>query len=290
MILYHYTTMDTFISMMEHSLFHQNDNLEPTHLIMWAGHSSFQNDPTECKLYFEGLRKAIENYCLNNSCNLMEEYDKLINEPERGLSLYFISFSEQEDDLTMWRGYGQNGDGISLGFDFDKLPDDPLMCLRDRDNPDNNNYQLDTRLIYNKDYPIKCVYTEPNDIKIEEDTCRRTIQNLQDEDQGKDKEWRDVIQHLIDCQEAPKYKHFKYEAEKEHRIVKIGELPKFRKGKDGFPTPYIEVGIPISCLQQIIIGPCQASDNNVKRVKVLLCSKLLDIPIKKSIIPYRNKI
>ena len=47
MILYHYTTMDTFISMMEHSLFHQNDNLEPTHLIMWAGHSSYQNDPTE---------------------------------------------------------------------------------------------------------------------------------------------------------------------------------------------------------------------------------------------------
>lgn len=42
MILYHYTTMDTFISMMEHSLFHQNDNLEPTHLIMWAGHSSYQ--------------------------------------------------------------------------------------------------------------------------------------------------------------------------------------------------------------------------------------------------------
>ena len=78
--------MDTFISMMEHSLFHQNDNLEPTHLIMWAGHSSYQNDPTECKLYFEGLRKAIENYCLNNSCNLMEEYDKLINEPERGLT------------------------------------------------------------------------------------------------------------------------------------------------------------------------------------------------------------
>lgn len=44
-------------------------------------------------------------------------------------------------------------------------------------------------------------------------------------------------------------------------------MPKFRKGKDGFPTPYIEVGIPISCLQQIIIGPCQASDNNVKESK-----------------------
>lgn len=51
--------------------------------------------------------------------------------PKKGLSLYFISFSEQEDDLTMWRGYGQNGDGISLGFDFDKLPGAPLMRLRE---------------------------------------------------------------------------------------------------------------------------------------------------------------
>ena len=228
------------------------------------------------------------DYTKKNNIALNDKEKELTQHPQYNLNIFTISFSKQEDDLTMWRGYGQNGDGISLGFDFDKLPDAPLMRLRDRDNPENNNYQLDTRLIYNKDYPIKCVYTEPNDIKIEEDTCRRTIQNLQDK--GKDKEWRDVIQHLIDCQEAPKYKHFKYEAEKEHRIVKIGEMPKFRKGKDGFPTPYIEVGIPISCLQQIIIGPCQASDNNVKRVKALLCSKLLDIPIKKSIIPYRNKI
>ena len=173
MILYHYTTMDTFISMMEHSLFHQNDNLEPTHLIMWAGHSSYQNDPTECKLYFEGLRKAVENYSLHNQCDLMEEYDKLINEPEKGLSLYFISFSEQEDDLTMWRGYGQNGDGISLGFDFDRLPGAPLLTVFDKNCPENNNIQLDTRLIYNKNYPIQCVYTEPNNVKIEDDALNR---------------------------------------------------------------------------------------------------------------------
>lgn len=91
------------------------------------------------------------------------------------------------------------------------------------------------------------------------------------------------------CQEAPKYKHFKYEAEKEHRIVKIGEMSKFRKGEDGLPIPYIEVGIPLSYLQKIIIGPCKASNNNVKRVKALLHTKLLDIPVENSIIPYRNR-
>ena len=91
MILYHYTTMDTFISMMEHSLFHQNDNLEPTHLIMWAGHSSYQNDPTECKLYFTGLEKAIQEYSIKNSCNLTEVYNDYISSPKNDLGIYFIS-------------------------------------------------------------------------------------------------------------------------------------------------------------------------------------------------------
>lgn len=59
--------MDTFVSMMEHSLYPKGDDIVPTHLIMWAGHSSYQNDPTECKLYFEGLRKVVENYSLHNN-------------------------------------------------------------------------------------------------------------------------------------------------------------------------------------------------------------------------------
>ena len=42
--------MDTFYSMMEHSLY-PTENIIPTHIMMWAGHYSFQNDPTECKLY-----------------------------------------------------------------------------------------------------------------------------------------------------------------------------------------------------------------------------------------------
>ena len=49
MLLYHYTTMDTFYSMIEHSLYPKGDDVVPTHLIMWAGHYSYQNDPTECE-------------------------------------------------------------------------------------------------------------------------------------------------------------------------------------------------------------------------------------------------
>lgn len=55
--------MDTFYSMMEHSLY-PTENIIPTHIMMWAGHYSFQNDPTECKLYFTGLEKQFKNTVL----------------------------------------------------------------------------------------------------------------------------------------------------------------------------------------------------------------------------------
>lgn len=288
MLLYHYTTMDTFYSMMEHSLY-PTKNIIPTHIMMWAGHYSFQNDPTECKLYFTGLEKAIQEYSIKKSCNLTEVYNDYISSPKNDLGIYFISFSEQEDDLTMWRGYGQNGDGISLGFNFEKLPGPQLMHLCDKNNPEANMHYRDPRLIESKDYPIQCKYTEPNNIQIEDEVYHKVLSILKD----KNDEWKDVILRLINDKEAPKYKHIKYAAEKEHRIIRIKDMPKFRIGRDGLPIPYIEVGIPLNCLQKIIIGPCQASSQAIIRIKKFLWTKGIDtknIEFVTSEIPYRNRI
>lgn len=290
MLLYHYTTMDTFYSMIEHSLYPKGDDVVPTHLIMWAGHYSYQNDPTECELYFKGLKKAIQDYSNKASINLIDEYNKYIGETNNGLRIYFISFSEQEDDLTMWRGYGQNGDGISLGFDFTKLPGAPLIPICDKNNPDANWRQRDERLIYNRDTPIKCIYTEPNNIKIEDEVCTNIIKILQEEE---DKEFKDIILRLRNNKEAPKYKHIKYAAEKEYRIIKTKIIPNYRMGRNGLPVPYIEVGIPLNCLKKIIIGPCQASSEAAKKIKHFLWSKRIEtdnIDIITSQIPYRNRI
>lgn len=205
------------------------------------------------------------------------------------MGIYFISFSEQEDDLTMWRGYGQNGDGISLGFNFEKLPGPQLMHLCDQNNPEANMHYRDPRLIESKDYPIQCNYTEPNNIKIEDEVYHKVLSILKD----KNDEWKDVILRLINDKEAPKYKHIKYAAEKEHRIIRIKDMPKFRIGRDGLPIPYIEVGIPLNCLQKIIIGPCQASSQAIIRIKKFLWTKGIDtknIEFVTSEIPYRNRI
>lgn len=117
-ILYHYTTMSTFYNMIEHSLQYEDGDIHPKYITMWATHYAHQNDPTECQLFFKGLENSILNYARTNKIDITSSDKKLIQQPWYGLNLFTISFSKQEDDLTMWRGYGQNGDGISLGFDF----------------------------------------------------------------------------------------------------------------------------------------------------------------------------
>ena len=121
-ILYHYTTMNTFYNMIEHSLCYEEGDIHPKYITMWATHYAFQNDPTECQLFFEGLKAGILDYTKKNNIALNDKEKELTQHPQYNLNIFTISFSKQEDDLTMWRGYGQNGDGISLGFDFSKLP------------------------------------------------------------------------------------------------------------------------------------------------------------------------
>ena len=101
---------------------HEEGDIHPKYITMWATHYAFQNDPTECQLFFEGLKAGVLDYTKKNNIALNDKEKELTQHPQYNLNIFTISVSKQEDDLTMWRGYGQNGDGISLGFDFSKLP------------------------------------------------------------------------------------------------------------------------------------------------------------------------
>lgn len=165
-LLYHYTTMNTFYSMIDHSLVYEKNDINPTYITMWATHYAYQNDPTECQFFFEGLQNRILNYAKTKKVELTDEDKQLIKQPWYGLNIYTISLSTQEDDLTMWRGYGQNGDGISLGFDFSKLPSTlPIYgpdCKEREYRSESDPTYLLTRNIR------ECKYIDPNNIEIVE--------------------------------------------------------------------------------------------------------------------------
>lgn len=277
-ILYHYTTMSTFYNMIEHSLQYEDGDSHPKCITMWATHYAHQNDPTECLLFFEGLKAGVLNYTKKNNKALNDKDNDLIQYPQWHMNIFTISFSKHEDDLTMWRGYGQNGDGISLGFDFSKLPstlsDYGADCKEREGEP--------TYLLRNE--IKKCKYVDANNIKIAEEAGNRTLKNIFNKN-----EWEDVKQAIINNEYAPIYKHKKYEAEGEYRIIKHQIKPQYRLA-DNKLVPYIKVNVPISCLKRIVVGPCQTSSEVIMRIKSFLWAKGMDIEVVLSTIPYRSRL
>lgn len=284
-ILYHYTTMNTFYAMMERSLCYEGEDYHPKYLKMWATHYAHQNDPMECKIFFGGLQKAVKSYTNQHNIVLSPEDEQLLHEPWYGMGIYTVSFSEQEDDLTMWRGYGQNGDGICLGFDFSKLPQLPIPHLLDYESNDEVP-EMDKTILYQNDRPSKCIYVKPHDFLIPKEAISRTIDNLLSEN----KEWREIIQIGIRDEYAPLFKHYKYEQEKEWRMVCNGDKVKYRIVNDRDMIPYLEVKISIDCLRKIVIGPCVSSKENAMNVKKYLISKSINADVEESEIPYMNRL
>lgn len=281
-ILYHYTTMNTFYNMIEHSLCYEEGDIHPKYITMWATHYAFQNDPTECQLFFEGLKAGVLDYTKKNNIALNDKEKELTQHPQYNLNIFTISFSKQEDDLTMWRGYGQNGDGISLGFDFSKLPSTLPMYGADCKERKYWSESEPTYLLY--DEIKKCEYVDTNNIKIAEEACNKTLKNIFNKD-----EWTDVKQAIINNAYAPIYKNKKYEAEGEYRIIKHQIMPQYRLA-DNKLVPHIKINIPIECLKRIIVGPCQSSSEVVMRIKSFLWTKCFDTEVIISAIPYRNRL
>lgn len=108
-ILYHYTSLNGFLSIIEtQSLFFSNVN--------------FLNDSKEIKHGVDIVLKAIEEIEENEGSDIlykMKDNINLLYESEK----YVTCFSKDGDLLSQWRAYGNNGKGISIGFEFSNLTD-----------------------------------------------------------------------------------------------------------------------------------------------------------------------
>ena len=286
-LLYHYTTMNTFYAMMEYSLCCKKGDFHPQYLTMWATNYAYQNDFTECKLFLDGLEKSVEKYVKAKNIALPSDAWKLLHESIFDMGIHTLSFSEHDDDLTMWRGYGQNGDGVSIGFDFSNLPMPPMASFFDSEQEIEAS-ETDREVLIQTDRPIECEYVKPEDDFIPKELVSKTVENLLSED----KDLVDLKQVFINYNNAPRYKHYKYKQEKEWRVIKNETLPKYKMVDNKHLVPYMEVKILIDCIKKIVVGPCLSSKEIVRNVKSYLLSKHLDIEnikVVKSEIPYRNR-
>lgn len=118
--VYHYTSIDTFYNILS--------GVKDNKICLRATHARFMNDPKEYDYALSVLKASMIEYEEKSDINENRKSDHLFKKDslfsslsELGGDPYLLSFSKSVDDLSMWRAYGKDGTGISIGFDLNML-------------------------------------------------------------------------------------------------------------------------------------------------------------------------
>ena len=289
-------------------------------LTMWATHCNYLNDRSEFFWGIKACNNAIRDYEMRNKVPEEISLKKYLIDPNSELDtwsfLYFsshidsidhgypylISFSGAKDSIPMWGMYAQNGGGMALVFDRDKLEgrfvDKYKDCIYCNDR--------DTDLLMGYIEGEYGKFTKYNDAK--------KVDALQEKMERMRAMARIYEIYRVVC---PYVKHKSFEYEKEFRIVASNPKPircvvgedhnpsglcsqqpsnpsnatiSFRE-KDGLVIPYVHQDIPVDYLRGIIVGPTSDFGRMKNALDILLKNKGFDtstVDIVRSEVPYRG--
>lgn len=298
---WHYTCMDSFLKILNgiegdnfifqaSSLFSMNDTSE----FMYGSKKVMEILPQiENELDVEGDFKLS---CLYGDCNdypgnyLIENQINLMNSSFQ--HPFVVSYSKAMDSLPQWGMYGDNGYGISLGFD--------VRCyyIKKKDNEGGLIYDF-TRIDFDIPHSVDVLYTDtitPKDIvyyyikyfyglyleRIKNNNESSRMKNIQIEELGK-----------ILFFSAPFVKHHSYKYEQESRLINMWNNYSdihFKTRNNGMIVPYIEVKIHKSSLREIMVGPCCNYSSIKSCLELLLHQKGFgkEVVITQSKVPFRS--
>ena len=276
---YYYCSLNTFLNIVKNKQIYLSDPLK-------------MNDNLEIKWYLDRL---------NNEKNIFDEkeisevesifdamkirslidfsFEKLVEilNSKGQNSVYISCFSKEPDILSQWRAYAEDGKGVSIGFDLEKLSEADNLLVRE--------------IIYTDGV----VYGDSeSDVECVADTIRTVIE--EQEIISEEKQIEVFLHELIP--ELVKYKNPAFREEKEVRLIYCDDM-KFEKivdshgaflekweakelthdfrviGSDNI-TEFVKLDFDPNAIEEICIGPkCLLSKNDIKNI----VKKLLDIDI-----------
>ncbi|OEA17883.1 hypothetical protein BBM54_03770 [Vibrio parahaemolyticus] len=112
-MIFHYTSVDTLIKVLESQT-------------LWASDLSKMNDPKEFTTGLETLRELFAQ-SFPESIDWFD-YNRFVGSENQQLILG-CSFSNEPDDLSQWRAYGDDGCGVVIGIDKDTLCSHNTMTI-----------------------------------------------------------------------------------------------------------------------------------------------------------------
>ena len=261
--LYHYTSIEALLNGII-----VNNPSEGKEICLWASNCEYMNDPDEVKT---GRRFAEKIFGISQP-----DFKKSLLKSEEKIreKLFITSFSSTKDCLPMWRMYGNNCYGISLGFDakiiLDMCKGVIYQCLYI-----DNKYRRELNTLFNNVSNADC--NTQNDFKqVLERMALALLDNISN-----------FVYLFVFAMFLAKNPYYSYE--KECRLFLIAEQNIEFRHRNNLIIPYIKYYLPKSALKEIWIGPA----NDMARVTKSL-KKYLDymgfghVVIKKSQIPYRG--
>lgn len=292
-IAYHYTSLEVFLKMLEE--YNENNKVINFH----GSYISCMNDPLELKYGFRKVMEilpSIENRLqihkddrlsqIIASEEVIENFIKHLNDHFK--LPFVVCFSNHKDYLPQWEMYGNHGKGLSLGLDIQNYYkvtmndgkkvldmthffDNQLRAIRVSYKSISKRHLFISALnLFYSDYKIK--------IEQEKDIDRRNILKVQT---------LNTIVFLL----SSLIKHKAYSYESETRILYpckcINDI-KYKTNSMGNIVPYMNIGIELSRLRKIVVGPrCDFVSAKLMLDTLFHQLGIKHIQIVKSKIPYR---
>ncbi|WP_298138237.1 DUF2971 domain-containing protein [Flavobacterium sp.] len=278
-ILFHYTDLEGLKNIIENKSF-------------FFSNSSFLNDKQEFVKGFDTLgiivKDKIGSSHDNNSKIILELLYKKIKETEKS-NRFVACFSTIGDLLSQWRAYSNDGKGVCIGFDYNKLK--------------KSFYGIDSfSIIYDDEIQTSILNFLLNEyiefyLKDKDTLCEQFLLSNDN--------FLNLISVEIFNQTSKfvgQFKHNAFDEEKEFRFeIRIdddignGRDILYRCGRNNLFVPYIKEEIirkedSVFPIKEIIIGPSLNSELNKISISSFLQKKgynIEQIDIKESNVPYR---
>lgn len=259
-MVYHYTTVEVLFKLMD-QVYIDKTNPDDWDLFVTlrASHASYLNDLSEGQLLPNVIKR------LNVDSNHIYIADLLKGYP------YIISFCKNKDSLCMWEKYGDNGLGVSIGFD-----EDTLHSIKNAHGTDLFSHNDCDCIYLNEDQLFKTIQVDPLWIEYSSNP-----QNLI------------PLEKLL--QSSLKYKHEAFSSEEEYRLYAHEFAEEKFCIKGSRLIPYQDIRIPIESIKEIVLGPKTDKERlrfSIQRLlnkashNILKYHRLENIIINNSIIPY----
>ncbi|MDA1053512.1 MAG: DUF2971 domain-containing protein [Planctomycetota bacterium] len=227
------------------------------------------NDSLEVQ-WFKNVSKSVVEEMKLRDLALREFYEAL----DRDLlevpyqNVYCACFSQVRDDLSQWRAYADDGRGVAVKFDLERIQDANQDQVGD--------WLLD---FHEVEYDVR------GQELMAEDVIKMHSEALRDEEFGSARDVaKSAYQYLSLI--APRCKNPAFKGEREIRLLVQSFTPNdttiydeavfnFAKGlgiweRNGVLVPYTEVEIPTEAISEVVLGPRFGGLENEAAVKLLL--------------------